>query len=79
MFKIFRFRIILEGRISCFKINIDDTVILVIYVHNIVIYVYFTTTDKQADQLAAISKLEIDLTNSSLEALIIGGDLNLYI
>ena len=40
---------------------------------------YFPIKDKQADQLTAISKLEIDLTNSSPEALIIGGDLNLYI
>ena len=71
-FKIIQFRIILEGRIACLEINSDDTVISVFNV-------YFTTKDKQADQLTAISKLEIDLTNNSPEALIIGGDLNLYV
>ena len=71
-FKIIRFRIILEGRIACLEINIDDTMISIINV-------YFPTKDKQAEQLTAISKLELDLNNNSPEALIIGRDLNLYI
>ena len=71
-FKIIQFRIKLEGRIACLEINIDDTVISVFNV-------YVPTKDKQADQLTTISKLELDLTNNSPEALIIGGDLNLYI
>ena len=69
-YKILSFKNVIEGRIACLDICIEGMV-------TSIINVYLPTKDKQADQTAAISKLETYLNNINPETLILGGDFNL--